>query len=1148
MASTSPRRLFAVLTSLGIVIPLAALAVPAQATPPGRAPAASARQDDGPGGVPDKDARFGAGRYHPTAAQKQALKKLGKDVVATWSHTGTAHSLVSAGSALSGPSKAKPDSVARSFVAQQKELFGLSRSEVDALRLTRNDADSSGATFLRYQQVAQGRDVFGATLLVSLDSKGRVLIAGGNLVPDATAPAATLSAADAVAVAGDDLNPGAANRAGKQLADKGATHRFANTLKVPDYQGAAPVGATLVNVATAAGVRAAWQVHADVASNAAYVELVDARTGAVLYRKNQVASDTHGTVFPGDDPEAGGRSQQDFPDPWVDDGTDTTSGNNADAYQDAVGDNTADSADQPHNSDQHFDYPWTDTWGNGTGQETDLPLSGDDRDAAVTQMFYYTNWYHDYVYGLGFTEAWGNFQNDNAGNGGDDGDAVLAESDDSFTGTQCKDSNNNDIKCLNNANFNTNGGDGNHPRMQMYVGMDGNPVRYTQRANNRDTIIHEYTHGVSGRIISDDNLAGDLQSGALGEGWSDALATSINNDPVYGEYNNGNYTNGIRSTAYDANTYDYGDICTIARDNANNPVCEVHADGEVWATIMWEVRESLIAKYGQGTGKDKHEHLMISGMKFTPDTPSFADARNGYLIADYLQNPTGTFLVGENYCRLWKVFGDDELGTGSNDSDNDSSPTVNTDTPGACAPTASIAAVPDTPEGTDITFDSSASAIGGDPGDTLSYAWDLDNDGAFDDSTSASPVWAYGDNAARTVGLTVTNSAGYSATTSVSFNTTNVTPSVSVDLSDLVGMEEGDTRTVNATFSDPGWLDTYTGNVDLGTSYRPDVTPTLAITTAGAKGAGDIGGATPDQGTATADVTYGDNGTYTITVEVTDDDGALGSDHDDAIVANVDPTSVIDTGGEQTYDGVSAFILEAGEDLTIPASSEDPGSDDLTFVWDWDGLLSGETPDQEISLVDGPGTDPALSPSIDPRDVDLSKTHAYGDACLYNLSVSVTDDDGGSSTDTAVVLVTGNATVSKGHGWWLNEYRPKSANDFTPAQLQCYLDIANYMSMVFSEKTPALTRAQATKILNAPAKAPEAVIFDQMALGAWLNFANGSIKLDSPVDSNGDGITDSTFGAVMFTAETVRINPASTSAQIKAQKTIVERIALQSAP
>ena len=224
----------------------------------------------------------------------------------------------------------------------------------------------------------------------------------------------------------------------------------------------------------------------------------------------------------------------------------------------------------------------------------------------------------------------------------------------------------------------------------------------------------------------------------------------------------------------------------------------------------------------------------------------------------------------------------------------------------------------------------------------------------------------------------MTNSSGYSDTTSVNFNTTNVAPTVTIDLSDLAGMEENDTRTVAATFSDPGWQDTYSGNVDLGTSYRPDVNPAVAVTTQGAKGAGDAGGATPDQGTATAEVTYGDNGSYTVTVDVTDDDAGTGSDDDSATVANVDPTSVIDTSGEQVYDGVSAFILEAGEDLTVPASSEDPGSDDLTFVWDWDGLLNGETPDEQTSLNDLlVDPDPALSPSINPRSVSLEATHAY---------------------------------------------------------------------------------------------------------------------------------------------------------------------------
>ena len=58
--------------------------------------------------------------------------------------------------------------------------------------------------------------------------------------------------------------------------------------------------------------------------------------------------------------------------------------------------------------------------------------------------------------------------------------------------------------------------------------------------------------------------------------------------------------------------------------------------------------------------------------------------------------------------------------------------------------------------------------------------------------------------------------------------------------------------------------------------------------------------------------------------------------------------------------------------------------------------------------------------------------------------------------------------------------------------------------------------------------------FDRQLLAAWLNFANGSIELSSPVDTNGDHVNDSTFGAAMQAAEAVRLNPASTKAQLNA--------------
>jgi extracellular elastinolytic metalloproteinase len=46
------------------------------------------------------------------------------------------------------------------------------------------------------------------------------------------------------------------------------------------------------------------------------------------------------------------------------------------------------------------------------------------RDAAVTQIFYTTNMYHDLLYILGFTPAAGNFQTNNHGEGGRDRDEV----------------------------------------------------------------------------------------------------------------------------------------------------------------------------------------------------------------------------------------------------------------------------------------------------------------------------------------------------------------------------------------------------------------------------------------------------------------------------------------------------------------------------------------------------------------------------------------------------------------------------------------------------------------------------------------------------------------------------------------------------
>jgi PKD repeat protein len=1065
-------------------------------------------------GLRDLDVTLAGVSVAPSAEQLALVKELG-NVEIGWTELGTPHSLHARSGTLTGSSSAAPDEIAREFVRSRADLFRQQPGDVANLELTMNHRDAqSGATFLRYRQLNDGLEVQGASLLVVLDRLGRITFVGGNLAPsmgEVAAPA--LTAGEAVAKAALNVSPQHLPTLHRVTGDaEQAT--FANTLALPALRKADPVEAQLVTVPGANGGRAAWRIEAEVASNADYEVLVDATTGEILSRQNQVSStEPHGLVHTGDDPEAGGQVAgvlfSGIDGTWVA-GT-TTAGNNVNAYQDLPEDDTVAAADQPNAADQHFDYPWTDPWGT-TGV---LPAAGVERDAVVTQLFYYTNWYHDYAYNLGFTETARNFQENNFGRGGTGSDSVLAESDDGYgdaTGTQmlCLDASNNPILCRNNANFNTNGADGNNPRMQMYVGEQvvGMVTRRTQRANNRDTVIHEYTHGITGRIISNTNLQGGVQSSALGEGWGDAYATSINDDPVYGEYNNADYTNGIRGLAYDDDSIEYGDLCSWTGG------CEEHNDGRIWAMAMWEERVALQAKFGNAAGKAMHERLMMLGILATPDTPSFHDARTAYLGADV------TFPGPDSQCLIWRVFADNELGvTAAPDADNDTTPTVSTTTPAACDPEAKITSPASTPEGSAAQLDASTSVVHGDSGDTLTYAWDLDDDGAYDDSTLVNPTVTFGDNGSYDVSVQVTNTAGYTDTADATLTITNVAPTVTIDASQLKNVDEGTALPILANFSDPGWLDTYpTASADPGTTYLASVAGTVAVTTQGPP---------QDIGTVQATITYGDNGSFTVTVSLTDDDGGTGSDAFVVVVANVKPTAVIDTTGATVINGVPTFMGVSGSPMSFTGNSTDPGSDDLLLRWLWDD----GTPDTVTSsLVNGPATDPPLSPTVQPRAVTNTKSHTFGLACMFEITFRSTDDDGGTAFQNAAVLVVGNAKKNRLNGYWQHQYRGVGAIDYTPAQLDCFLEIAAYVSNVFNEVRNASTRPLAYDVLFMKQNGGTArEQFDRDLLTALVNFAAGSLPY-------------SQLAPVLGPAEAVRLNPASTDAQLHAQRKLLEKL------
>ncbi|MBA2955889.1 PKD domain-containing protein [Nocardioides sp. MAH-18] len=79
-----------------------------------------------------------------------------------------------------------------------------------------------------------------------------------------------------------------------------------------------------------------------------------------------------------------------------------------------------------------------------------------------------------------------------------------------------------------------------------------------------------------------------------------------------------------------------------------------------------------------------------------------------------------------------------------------------------------------------VAFDGSASSDP-DSGDTLSFAWDLDGDQAFDDSTESRPSYTYTSSGVYTATLRVTDAGGATATAAVTVSVGNTAPSAVID-------------------------------------------------------------------------------------------------------------------------------------------------------------------------------------------------------------------------------------------------------------------------------------------------------------------------------------------------------------------------------
>ncbi|MEZ5464678.1 MAG: M36 family metallopeptidase [Lysobacteraceae bacterium] len=594
---------------------------------------------------------------------------------------------------LATASNQSREEVARRFIADNAGLYGLSASQVDDLVLDVSYPNPAGnLEWVRFVQRFNDLPVFRGEVTVALTPKREVVRTVGQLAPfinpaeAATSP--SVSALDAVRAQFASLGLDEPTQ-GIVVTSTSANGRSAEINAGP---GNDAVHADLLYFPLGKGVlELAWSLTIEENPDAWY-HVVSATDGTLLFRKNLTDYEAHtyrvytggspAPFIPGPtDPTLGEQaprvpstdvvvdSQSASGDPWLLPGVTVTDGNNVEAGLDIDG---SDGVDAPLGESGINAFLYGSNPPPGSPAPGEAANTVNSRNAAIVNLFYWTNRFHDLTYDLGFTEEARNFQNSNLGHGGVAGDRIRAEAQDS-SGT-------------NNANFST-PADGGRGKMQMYIWNNTTPSR--DGSLDADIIIHEYTHGLSNRLHANASGLASNMSRGMGEGWGDYYAHSFlsnPSDPLTAIYTTGGYSTYQLTGAGDVSNYYYGirrfpkavmaatggpgnlpfNPLTFADIDSNQmdlsdgayprgPVGsatadQVHNAGEVWSTMLWEARGQLVSQHGALEGNQRMLQLVTDGMKLDPSSPTFLDARDAIIAADCAS------YAGEDELALWGGF------------------------------------------------------------------------------------------------------------------------------------------------------------------------------------------------------------------------------------------------------------------------------------------------------------------------------------------------------------------------------------------------------------------------------------------------------------------------------------------------------------
>jgi extracellular elastinolytic metalloproteinase len=581
------------------------------------------------------------------AAQAQLRDSLGvQGIVDIDPLTGTPRLVAKLDGFLTGPSEAYARDIALDFVRAHADVFKLDADDIAALRLVRDYTDIGGTRHLVWAQTFGGIPAFDNDLRASVTRDGRLLNVLGSPSPDLAVPSVSpdLGAAEALGTVLKDVDAAAS-------AVPPVVARGSNAARTTRFAGGHRAGLVLFD--TGPKVRLAWRVLAFADSDEVYDTVVDASSGEVLRRANEVA---HATGLAWDyhpgAPSGGTQAAHDFtlwltPPPPPQPST-RLFGPNAHVFADLNDSDTANPGeDIPPAVGGNWSYGFTQfgcgacSWNsNQSGSwQTNMRQDG-------TQVFYFLNTFHEWLEAppIGFTPAAGNFEGT---------DRVRA-------------------KVLNGANGPGGLPDGEHLNNAFMLTLpDGTPPLMAtflydtlQDVNSGDdarVVYHEYAHGLSNRLITFSDGRGALdafQSAAMGEGWSDWYGMDFlvqegfeADDDAHGDVVSafqGDRTDPIDCPVVTlapecdgAGTagpggYTYGDMGKILG------IPEVHGDGEIWAQTLWDLRRAL--------GGETARTLVTRAMELSPTNPSFLDMRNAILQADVAN------FGGDNQDAIWDVF------------------------------------------------------------------------------------------------------------------------------------------------------------------------------------------------------------------------------------------------------------------------------------------------------------------------------------------------------------------------------------------------------------------------------------------------------------------------------------------------------------